>query len=61
MSEAKAYWSNAHQCWYVPVAAELMKEGSILRKIEHATIELRDGQLWITEHEPEGGRSTSPT
>lgn len=41
-----AYWSEEHQCWYVPVSSELMKQDP--KPIEPVRVELHHGQLWIT-------------
>lgn len=45
-TEAAAYYSEEHGCWYVPVLSEVMDAETV--KAEPCRVELRDGQLWIT-------------
>jgi hypothetical protein len=48
---ARAYYSEEDRCWYVPVSCEMWnasEEGDLL-PVEPARLELRDGQLWITQ------------
>jgi hypothetical protein len=47
MSNAEAFYSDEHGCWFVPVSSELLNDEK-LQVVEPARVELRDGQLWIT-------------
>lgn len=42
---AKAYYSKDDNCWYVPIASELLHH---MESIEPCRLELKDGQLHIT-------------
>lgn len=46
-SRARAYYSDEHGCWYVPVTSELLNSPD-LTVAEPVRIEIKDGQMWIT-------------
>lgn len=56
---ASAYWSEKDRVWYVPVAGELFDSPEKVGPVEPARVELREGQLWITELEADRERAAS--
>lgn len=47
-AEKQAFYSSEAGCWFVPLAGDVLREGSEMLPVEPARVELRDGQLWIT-------------
>lgn len=43
---AHAFFHEGDGCWYVPISGELLREA---QPVEPCRVELRDGQLWITQ------------
>jgi hypothetical protein len=47
----RAFYSEEHRCWYVPVASELFETADDRGPVEPVRVEIRDGQMWITRLE----------